>query len=184
MGLKGIFPHARPDSEEAAPACAPCPPSLQQPRLGAAARPSSTSGLVSRAHCSRRFSIRRSRPPSHVLSGHRLSASSGIGRNPRQGRGVLSTPAQCTSAPYEAGGSEEDRCVWGRGPGGRQAADVRSEPGRGCFLREMESAVGVCATRSESRVSRVTGQSKVGAGTPVMPWFLFPGVPKEKAPSA
>ena len=99
-GWRSFFPHARPDSEEAASACAPCPPSLQQPRLGAAARPSSTSGLVSRAHGSRRFSIRRSRPPSHVLSVHRLSASSGIGRNPRQGRGVLSTPAQCTPAPY------------------------------------------------------------------------------------
>lgn len=39
--------------------------------VGAAARPSSTSGLVSRAHGSRRFRIRRSRPPSHVLSARR-----------------------------------------------------------------------------------------------------------------
>ena len=80
----------------------------------------------------------------------------------------------------EAGGSEEDGCVWGRGPGGRQVADVRSEPGRGCFLREMESAVGACATRSDSRASRVTGQSKVGAGTPVRGFSvlcLLPRVP-------
>ena len=66
----------------------------------------------------------------------------------------------------------------GRGPGARQAADTRSEPGRGCFLRERESA-----PRPDSHVSRVTGQSKVGAGTPVrgpsvlcllprVPWIL------------
>ena len=68
MGLKVIFPHARPDSEEATPAYIPCLPSPLQHRMGAAARPSSTSGLVSRAHGSRRFRSRGSGPPSHVLS--------------------------------------------------------------------------------------------------------------------
>lgn len=71
MGLKVIFPHTRPDSEEATPAYIPCLLSPLQHRLGAAARPSSTSGLVSRAHGSRRFRIGGSRPPSHVLSARR-----------------------------------------------------------------------------------------------------------------
>ena len=63
---------------------------------------------------------------------------------------------------------------------GRQVADLKSEPGRGCFLSEMESAGGFCATRSDPRVSRVTGQSKVGAGTPVRgssALCLFPRAP-------
>ena len=71
MVLKVISPHARPDSEEATPAYIPCLPSPLQHRLGAAARPSSTSGLVSRAHGSRRFRSRGSGPPSHVLSARR-----------------------------------------------------------------------------------------------------------------
>lgn len=100
VGLMVIFPHARPDSEEEAPACAPCLPSPQQPWSGPPPGPALplASSVGPTAPAASAFDDPGRPAMSSQLAG--AGASSGIGRNPRQGRGVLSTPAQCTSAPY------------------------------------------------------------------------------------
>lgn len=100
MGLMAIFPHARPDSEEEAPACAPCLPSPQQPWSGPPPGPALplASSVGPTAPAASALDDPGRPAMSSQLAG--AGASSGIGRKPRQGRGVLSTPAQCTSAPY------------------------------------------------------------------------------------